>query len=204
MSSEYAPSDYVQQAHGIPRFGGSNDYDAGSDYFTGLFVFPILLMAVGILSVLIFMLVLCCRAMCSKLSCCQVTQTSKAYRHNMIAFCVLIFFAIFIDCFQYFYGYMSLKSGLSTISDSIVELGDLFKNFTTIGTNIENGGNGIVTTGEQQGVCPGNLTDGMFESMSTVGSILSSAAGVANAGTKNLPGVMYDADGGSFRCLMAF
>lgn len=188
--SKYEPSEYVEQSHAIPRFGGSNEY--GSDYLTGLIIFPAAIMVVGILSVLIFMLVLCCRALCSKFKCCQVKQTTKAFWHNMIAFCIFIFFAIFIDCFQYFYGYLAFQSGLSTISGSIVELGDLFKNFTIIGNNLETAGKGVETTGKLTGICPGNMTDGFFEVMSGIGGILADAAGAANSGTKDLPGVMYD------------
>ena len=105
---------------------------------------------------------------------------------------IFIFFAIFIDCFQYFYGYLAFQSGLSTISGSIVELGDLFQNFTIIGNNLETAGKGVETTGKLTGICPGNMTDGFFEVMSGIGGILADAAGAANSGTKDLPGVMYD------------
>jgi len=70
--------------------------------------------------------------------------------------------------------------------------GDLFYNFTVIGNKIETAGNGVYLTGLKQGICPGNLTDVLFSTMSVVGSVLADAASGANSGTKSLPGVMYD------------
>ena len=189
-SAPYAPSGHVETANGIPRPGGSNEY--GPDYLPGLIVMPALIMGLGIVSVLVFFLVLCCRGLCSRFSCCQVKQTTNAFRHNMIAFVILISFTVFIDCFQYFYGFFPLISGFDNVSSSIEDLGDLFQNISTIASNLETAGDGVETSGNLRNICPGNMTDGYFEGMGVLGTVLAAAAGGANNGIEILPPLMYD------------
>ena len=111
-NAAYEPSLAVKLAHSIPRIGASTSGEVQTDstpfitiddplgYISTLLGFPILLLVVGLISVILFQIVLCCRCICKKWKCCQVSD--KSYKANYICFFVFIVIAIVADNMQYF------------------------------------------------------------------------------------------------------
>lgn len=158
FTNQYEPSLDVQAANSIPHFVAyptgddtsagytsgefyvnSEDTDGTLNYLQSVFVLPIALLILGILSVIIFQIVLICRCCCRRWACCKVGETKASVTSNKITYVVFVVASFFLVHFIYI-GNGLMNSG---VSDTIVG----FDSLSTLFTGISDVGTGCQTVG---------------------------------------------------------
>ena len=148
-TNDYEPSSDVKAAHMIPHFvlsaqspegnGGdgdfyirANDSKGSSDYFQSIVVFPIAILAIGIVSVIVFQIVLICRCLCRRLTCCKVDHTRRSLNINKWSLCGILFAAFFTIHFLYI-GNSNINLGVEESMSGFDKLSRLFKGISNAG-----------------------------------------------------------------------
>jgi hypothetical protein len=163
----YSPIQLVRDAHNIPHLKESvfatrtNSFHAANDdleqYTISIIILPIILGALGCISLYIYQTILCCRAcglctcrkdhefgMDDENKCCEGCKgdccPSWSYTNISVAFALLLFAAAACNAFVYI-GDSQLKTSFADASDSLFTLSDIFEAISDTGTAISNRGN---------------------------------------------------------------
>lgn len=153
----YVPTQYVVAAHGIPPIGSI--FFPFSEYFLGVLTFPIVLVTLGIISVLVYQIILCARACahhypqkCAR--CCQNRRCPccfdctgdgdessnpvdrlRYHRLAQYAFFIFLTMAIIVSCLV-FIGNDMLSQGLRKFTYSLTYVLQIFTSIQNDSLNI--------------------------------------------------------------------
>jgi len=125
--TEYSPSTEVKMAHAIPRIdyetGGLSEHDTfnftstaqitssdGIGYFMGVVTLPLILIALGVVSLFFFNFLICCRFCCKCLRCTPTEEdinehpekVVKARNRVIFFFFLFMFLCLFADHLIYY------------------------------------------------------------------------------------------------------
>ena len=228
-TNDYEPSSDVKAAHMIPHFvlsaqspegnGGdgdfyirANDSKGSSDYFQSIVVFPIAILAIGIVSVIVFQIVLICRCLCRRLTCCKVDHTRRSLNINKWSLCGILFAAFFTIHFLYI-GNSNINLGVEESMSGFDKLGRLFKGISNVGLELKKESNDLNTIVANGGAaraacCSNNQCSGtgnsgapldpslktLFNSLGTFGSVMNTAGKGLYDLTDSIPSKIDDAN----------
>lgn len=145
----YFPTNYVYAAHGLPP-QGSISYPL-YDYAKGQLIFPVIFLGVGILSVIVFQSILCCR-FCARYCCPQrcmkcynkfdstesdINERLKYHRKSRLAFFAFVMIAIAVSSFIFLVN-QDITTSITTFNNSLTSLLNIFMTLEADSQNIAN------------------------------------------------------------------
>ena len=204
----YTPSSNVQAAHRIPhRFHLGDEGLTIREYLISVAEFPIIIAGLGILSVVIFQLIMCCRWCCKRcclntyMKICKCREQSLAMnfpidvvreeKKNIIATVFFVVFVVFvlISDFCVFKGHDLLIKSMNKFGDSLVLLSDIFEAISAAAALMSSTASSVSTTITKS--CS-FLPAGTTSSLSSSTKLFSSAANDISSTTGNLPNTFHN------------
>jgi hypothetical protein len=223
-TKDYEPTSDVKAAHMIPHFVVSaqspegngadgdfyiraNDSKGSADYFQSIIVFPIAILAIGILSVIVFQIVLICRCLCRRLTCCKVDHTRRSLNINKWSLCGILLAAFFSIHFLYI-GNSNINLGVEESMKGFDKLSLLFKDLSKVGVDLQKESNDLNTivaiNGAARVNCCSNAQctgtgldpslDTLFDSLGSLGVIMNGAGKGLYDLTDSIPSKIDDAN----------
>lgn len=207
INSDYHPNIAVRGAHHIPRLtthltSGSNTFIlSNKTYYEDLIVFPVIILILGMLSVIIYMLLMLFRCCCTCLRCVPMSsrindiesyndeeyivwsrQITKS-RVNLIIFSSILMIILVIANHIQFQGNAYLNTGTKQAADSLSTLANYFNSIATSSSDMSTQSNAIssyITSAEpsclyivESGVDYNQYTDSISSAATSIHSIAS-------------------------------
>jgi hypothetical protein len=142
-TEDYTPTDDVKAGHELIHWSPISADSRELDYLYST-IFPAAVITVlGLVSVVLFQLILCARWCMRSFKCCGVSKTTSSYRGNLMILMVLLFTSgiavhmLFIGNSGVNDGFVEAADGIGTLKDEFVSLKSNAATLTTLGTEIK-------------------------------------------------------------------
>lgn len=142
-TEDYTPTDDVKAGHELIHWSPISADSRELDYLYSTIFPAAVITAVGLVSVVLFQLILCARWCMRSFKCCGVSKTTSSYRGNLMILMVLLFTSgiavhmLFIGNSGVNDGFVEAADGIGTLKDEFVSLKSNAATLTTLGTEIK-------------------------------------------------------------------